>query len=119
MKIAVTYEKGQVFQHFGHAPAFKVYDIEEGNWTKAEVVEPNGSGHAAMSGFLKDYGVDIVICGGIGAPALEALAGLGMTVYPGQSGSCDDLVQALLEGKLQVDPNYKSHACNHGKGHHH
>ena len=30
MKIAVTYENGQVFQHFGHCASFKFYDVENG-----------------------------------------------------------------------------------------
>ncbi len=29
MKIAVTYDAGQVFQHFGHTEHFKVYDVED------------------------------------------------------------------------------------------
>lgn len=28
MKIAVTYENGQVFQHFGHTENFKIYEID-------------------------------------------------------------------------------------------
>ena len=27
MRIAVTYENGQIFQHFGHTEAFKIYDV--------------------------------------------------------------------------------------------
>ena len=30
MRIAVTYENGQIFQHFGHTETFKIYDVEEG-----------------------------------------------------------------------------------------
>ena len=30
MKIAVTYENGKVFQHFGKTETFKVYEVEEG-----------------------------------------------------------------------------------------
>ena len=57
MKIAVTYENGNVFQHFGHTEAFKVYDIEDGKIKSSEVIPTNGSGHGALAGFLKDLGV--------------------------------------------------------------
>ena len=52
MKIAVTYENGEIFQHFGHTEAFKIYDIADGKVVSAEVVDTNGSGHGALAGFL-------------------------------------------------------------------
>ena len=38
MKIAVTYENGQIFQHFGHTEQFKLYEAADGKITHAEVV---------------------------------------------------------------------------------
>ena len=64
MKIAVTYENGQVFQHFGHTAQFKLYDVENGTVASSQVVDTNGSGHGALAGFLKDRQVDALICGG-------------------------------------------------------
>ena len=66
MKIAVTYQNGLVFQHFGHSEAFKIYEIENGEVKNAEVAPTNGSGHGALAGFLKQHGVNALICGGIG-----------------------------------------------------
>ena len=74
MKIAVTYENGQVFQHFGHTEQFKLYTVENGQITDSQVVDTNGSGHGALATFLKAHGVDTLICGGIGAGAQNALA---------------------------------------------
>ena len=74
MKIAVTYENGQVFQHFGHTAQFKLYDVENGTVASSQVVDTNGSGHGALAGFLKDRQVDALICGGIGGGAQMALA---------------------------------------------
>ena len=51
MRIAVTYEDGQVFQHFGHTEQFKIYDVEDGKIVNAVVVPTNGSGHGALAGF--------------------------------------------------------------------
>ena len=74
MRIAVTYDNGTVFQHFGHTQQFKLYDTKEGKLTAEQVVDTNGHGHGALAGFLKEAGVDALICGGIGMGAQNALA---------------------------------------------
>ena len=82
MKIAVTYENGQVFQHFGHTEQFKLYTVENGQITDSQVVDTNGSGHGALATFLKAHGVDTLICGGIGGGARTALAQAGISCTP-------------------------------------
>lgn len=52
MKLAVTYENGQIFQHFGHTEQFKIYEVADGKIVSEEVVDTNGSGHGALAGFL-------------------------------------------------------------------
>ena len=96
MRIAVTYENGQIFQHFGHTEQFKVYDVENRAVTGSQVVDTNGQGHGALAGVLRDLGVDALICGGIGAGAQEALAQAGIRLYGGVTGGADEAVRALL-----------------------
>ena len=110
MNIAVTYENGQVFQHFGHTEQFKVYQIAEGKVASAQVVGTNGNGHGALAGFLKDLGVDTLICGGIGGGAQTALTNAGIRLYGGVTGDADQAVKALLDGKLEFNPNVM---CDH------
>ncbi len=118
MKIAVTYENGTVFPHFGHTEQFKVYEAENGSIAGAQVVETNGSGHGALAGFLSALGVDTLICGGIGAGAQAALAEAGIRLYGGVSGSADEAVEALLAGRLAFDPDARcSGHGHHGEGH--
>ena len=100
MKIAVTYDNGQIFQHFGHSAQFKLYEVSGGMILNTAVVDTNGSGHGALAGFLKQNGVDTLICGGIGGGAINALAQAGITVYAGAQGSCDACVEALIAGTL-------------------
>ena len=131
MKIAVTYENGQIFQHFGHTEQFKIYTVEDGKIVSSEVVDTNGSGHGALAGFLQAMGADILICGGIGGGAQMALASAGIQLYGGVSGSCDEAVKALLSNKLSFNPEVRcdhhdhehgeeGHNCgNHGCGSHH
>ena len=118
MKIAVTYENGQVFQHFGHTGQFKVYEVEDRKVVSSAVLPTNGSGHGALAGFLRERGVDTLICGGIGGGARTALAEAGITLYPGASGEADAQVAALLAGSLSYDPDTVcAHHEGHGEGH--
>lgn len=110
MKIAVTYENGNIFQHFGHTEQFKIYEVENGAVKASRVVDTNGSGHGALAGFLSANGVEVLICGGIGGGAQAALAQAGIKLYGGVSGSADDAVNALLAGNLGYNPEIK---CNH------
>ena len=81
MRIAVTYEDGEIFQHFGHTQQFKLYDVENGRILSSEVVDTNGSGHGALAGLLRAMKVDALICGGIGGGAQMALAEAGIRVH--------------------------------------
>ena len=115
MKIAVTYENGEIFQHFGHTAQFKVYEITEGKIVNAEVIDTNGSGHSALAGLLSALGVDALICGGIGGGAQMALAQAGIKLYGGVKGNADDAILALLKDELSYDPEAK---CDHHDHHH-
>ena len=115
MKIAVTYENGEIFQHFGHTEQFKVYEVENGAVVTSQVVDTNGSGHGALAGVLSALNADVLICGGIGGGAQMALAQAGIKLYGGVSGNADATVAAFLEGKLEFNPNVQ---CNHHDHHH-
>lgn len=116
MNIAVTYENGNIFQHFGHTEQFKIYQVEEGKVVNAQVVDTNGSGHGALAGMLSALHVDTLICGGIGAGAQNALSEAGIHLYGGVSGSADEAVAKLLAGDLAFDPDV--HCDHHGEHHH-
>ena len=101
MKLAVTAQNGQVFQHFGKCPSFAVFTVEGKAASAPVLLDATGSGHAAMAGFLKNNGVDTVICGGIGAPAKQMLLDQGIQVVSGAFGDIDAAVQAFLDGTLK------------------
>ena len=118
MILAVTYENGQVFQHFGHTGQFKLFQVDGGAVTSSRVVDTNGSGHGALAGFLAAHHVDALICGGIGGGAKTALAQAGIQLYGGVSGNADEAVNALLTGTLGYNPNvHCSHHDHEGEGH--
>lgn len=116
MKIAVTYENGQVFQHFGHTAQFKLYTVDNGKILFQEVVSTNGSGHGALAGMLSDLGVNVLICGGIGMGAQLALDEAGIELYAGCAGEADLAVAKLLAGVLTHNGQAN---CNHHHDHEH
>ena len=116
MRIAVTYEDGLIFQHFGHTRQFKLYDVEEGQIVSSQIVDAGGSGHGALAGVLGALNADALICGGIGGGAQAALAAEGIRLYGGGSGSADQAAQALAAGQLDYDPEVR---CSHHDGRHH
>ena len=122
MKIAIPYENGQVFQHFGHSAQFKIYDAENGLILSSEVVSTNGQGHGALVGFLTQHQVNVVLCGGVGAGAQAALAQAGIQLFGGISGSADAAAADYLAGRLVFDPNahcnHHAHEAEHACGSH-
>ena len=117
MRIAVTYENGFIFQHFGHTQQFKVYDVQDGKIIASEVVDTNGSGHGALAGVLSALQADVLICGGIGGGAQMALADAGIRFFGGVSGDADEAVQALLAGHLTYNPDVRCSHHDHGHDH--
>ncbi len=119
MRIAVTYENGEIFQHFGHTENFKIYDVEDGKIVSSQVIGTNGSGHGALAEVLYTLKADVLICGGIGGGAQMALAQVGVKLFGGVSGNADAAVEALLAGELAYNPNVRCdhHGHAHGEGH--
>ena len=105
MKIAVPFEDGQVFQHFGRSAQFKFYEAENGQLLRTEVIPTNGQGHGALAGFLVQHGADVLLCGGIGTGAQMALMQAGIQLFGGLSGDADAAVADYLAGKLVFDPD--------------
>ena len=115
MRIAVTYENGEIFQHFGHTEQFKVYEVEDGKIVASKVVDTNGSGHGALAGVLTALQADVLICGGIGGGARMALQEAGIQLYGGVSGNADKAVEEFVAGNLDYNPDA---ACSHHDHHH-
>ncbi len=112
--IAVTAENGQIFQHFGHTRWFELYEIKDGAVASQRTLDAEGSGHSALGGLLRENGVNLLICGGIGGGAKNVLAAAGIELISGVSGPVDEAVKLWLEGKLRDDP---SADCSHHHGH--
>ena len=119
MKIAVTYDNGQVFQHFGHTETFRLYEAENGTIVSSELIGADGSGHGALATLLNGKGVDVLICGGIGGGAEAVLRDAGIELCAGASGDADAAVEAYLRGELvSTGANCSHHDEEHDCGDH-
>lgn len=117
MKIAATYDNGNIFGHFGRTEFFKVYEVEDGKVVSSEVIGSDGQGHGALAGVLANHAIDVLICGGIGGGAQSALADAGIAVVSGAEGSADEAVQMYLRGELVSAGTNCDHHHDHEEGH--
>lgn len=129
MIIATTYENGNIFQHFGHTEQFKLYYIDGNTVTSEQIADTQGQGHGALAGFLLSRNVSVLLCGGIGSGAVEALTNAGIKIYGGIKGSADKAVSEYIAGTLKYDSgancghhDHAEHSCGenhngcHGSG---
>lgn len=117
MKIAVPYDNGMIFPHFGRTEQFKFYKAEDGKVLSTEIVPTNGQGHGALVGFLVQHGADVVLCGGIGTGAQVALMQAGIRLFGGISGMADVAAADFLSGKLVFDPDVHCTCHDHDESH--
>ena len=105
MKIAVSYKDGEIYEHFGHAKLFAIYDYEGADVTRCtkklvEVGERHG--HQAMAELMRDEHVDAVIAGNMGGEAKATLLSMGIVPIAGYAGSADDAADMLILGQLPI-----------------
>ena len=114
MIIAVTCAGNEVFQHFGHTPSFAFFTAEDKTITDEKIIDCGESGHGALASLLAAEKVDVLICGGIGAGAINALKAANIKVIGGASGNVRQAAENYLAGSLKVRLNF---FCNHHHDH--
>lgn len=119
MKIATTYNNGSIEQHFGQTQEFKIYTIENGQITNAEVKSTQGFAHGTLVNLLTINEVNTLICGGLGGGARTAMAQAGIQLLPGVSGNADDAVKAFINNSLNYDPDVTCSGGQHSGGENH
>lgn len=101
MKIAIATENENVCQHFGRCELYTLVDIQNGSIAAKTMLDTSAHQHGAMAGFLKQNGVEVVICGGIGGGALESMAKQNIAVINGISGTVGAAVVSYIAGNLK------------------
>ena len=121
MRIAVPFDNGQIFPHFGKSECFKIYDTTSVFVLKSELVETAETAHAhsSLAAFLTEKDVQVVICGGIGEGAIAALAEAGIQALTGAQGEADEIEKACLKNEIKLNTQSTcGHSCS-GEEHPH
>ena len=117
MKVAVSYRDGEIYEHFGHAETFAIYDFDLNNMdnsTKKLIDVRDLSGHEAMVERMRAEGVDAVLCGNMGAAAKAQLLSCGIVPVIGYCGDADTAAELLILGRLPVAPGDGDCGCGCG-----
>lgn len=117
--IAVTTaEDDTVFAHFGSCPIFTVFKLEDGKIVSSSRLEAGETGHEAMADLMVEQGVQVLICGGIGLGAIQALMEKNIMVVPGQQGKVQQVAEEFLAGTLaqSTTPTCGGHEDSDGCG---
>ncbi len=101
MHVAIVTDGNFVSQHFGRCPSFTIVDIEGGIVTKKEVIENPGHQPGFIPQFLRQQGVEYIICGGMGTRAKGFFDQFGIQTIVGVNGSIDEVLDKLLNGTLE------------------
>lgn len=104
-KIAVTYDNGKVYQHFGMALNVKIYEVEDGKIVSTEIIEMKAAGHSMIAVVLFTNNVNVLICGNIKPGAAEGIAISGIELFAGVEGDADAAVEAYINGTLKHNPD--------------
>ncbi|MDR3542320.1 MAG: NifB/NifX family molybdenum-iron cluster-binding protein [Desulfosporosinus sp.] len=101
-KIAIPTNGEVLDAHFGRAEAFTVFEIEGANARKVGVLSAKDlqHQHEGLSNMLKNHGVEVLVCGGIGGGMINGLKAVGLAVVTGASGNVADVAQAYAQGKI-------------------
>ena len=113
MKVAVAYDNGEIYGHFGHCETFAVYEYGEyvHECSKTLIETGDRRGHEAMAELMREQGVDAVICGNMGGEAKALLRSYGIVPVAGYSGDADTAADLLVTGQLPVTPGGGGCSC--------
>ena len=119
MKVAICFDKGRVFQHFGRTKEFKIYEIKDNKVTDFYYVEVNGEGCSTLVPVLKANHINVLICGGLGEGAFNHLTEAGIIVVSGVEGEVDEVIGEFNEGTLKYSETPNCHHHDHDENCHH
>jgi len=112
MKLAITCENDEIFQHFGRTPEFAIFEVNDKKIVNETRKSSGDAGCGALAGVLQKEGVDVLICGGIGGGALNAVCSVGIQVVGGISGNVRQIAEAYVAGTLEPKDDYLCN-CRH------
>ena len=113
-KIAVPVQGANVSAHFGHAPQFKIFSVENNDIIDENILENPGHQPGLLPRLLNEAGADLVIASGMGQKAIAIFEKNNIEVVCGAAGKAKAAVSQYLNGNLDASEN----ACSHGDQNH-
>ena len=100
MIVAITYENGNVFMHYGKTRQFKIYEIDNNEIKSSRVIDCGEYSHHTLADLLALNNVDTLICGGLGGHDVESLMAKNIRIFNNASGNVDIVINEFLKGNL-------------------
>ncbi|WP_251859798.1 NifB/NifX family molybdenum-iron cluster-binding protein [Clostridium sp. Marseille-Q2269] len=117
MKIAMPKNEEIINQHFGKSKMFAIATVEDNKVVNIKEISTESlqHNHGGLSSLLVNEKVELVITGGIGQGAYDALLKGGLKVIRGAKGTIEEVLDQYLKGQLED----KKVMCNHHGEHNH
>jgi len=106
-----------VCPHFGRAPYFTLIEVEDGKAVGVKVVDNQareGFHHEDLGELFRRHQVKLLLVGGIGGGAVDAMRANGIEVIAGVQGTIADVIRSYFQGKLAANEG----AIEWNKGYH-
>jgi predicted Fe-Mo cluster-binding NifX family protein len=113
MKIAIATMQGQVCEHFGYCELFTVYDVENEQIVKKTTLTNPGHRPGFLPAFLSEYGVNVIIAGGMGSGAVDLFNEKHIAIITGASGDVDPVINKWISRELKSSGS----VCNEHQHH--
>jgi len=101
MRVAISTDGDSVSPHFGRCPVFTIVDIKNGEIVNREILENPGHQPGFIPQFLKQKGVECIVCGGMGRRATGLFDEYGIQTILGITGRIDEVLEKIQKGILE------------------
>ncbi|MBC2725047.1 NifB/NifX family molybdenum-iron cluster-binding protein [Desulfosporosinus sp.] len=115
MKIAVASDNGIVTEHFGHCQSFSIFETQNNQIVKSDIIANPGHKPGFLPNFLNDLGVKVIILGGMGGGAIQLFNEKGIEVITGAKGLSRAAAELYSQGKLKTTGSVCQEHQHHGE----
>ncbi|WP_052309915.1 NifB/NifX family molybdenum-iron cluster-binding protein [Methanocella arvoryzae] len=111
MKVCIPKSDAKVSRHFGKAPEFAFYTVEEGKVTCTEFVPNPGREKGQVPHLIIEHQATHVVAAAIGPQAVGIFHEKSIEVYPDAIGMVDTILERFLKGELKPAVNKSQTPC--------
>jgi len=101
MKVAISTDGQNVSPHFGRCPSFTILEIKDGKLINKETISNPGHHPGYLPQYLRKYGVNCIVAGGMGMRARELFGQANIDAILGIEGKIDEVISKIIDGSLE------------------